>query len=359
MDPELKAALDELNRSYGAAVDMNKADIATILERMDAIELGNQRIRTDAITPARAAFSAYLRHGRDGIDDDLRANLVVSDDTAGGYITAPDTFMTEIVKNLVEFSPIRQFATVTTISTSGVKLPRQTTRPAAYWVEEVEDRTETNLAYGQLSIPMHEAATFVDVSQQLLEDAAVNVEAEVGSELAIAFAKLEADAHLTGDGVKKPKGILSDDSVTDVATGTAATITADSLIDLYHAVPSMYAKRGTWLANRNTLASIRKLKSGDGAYLWQDSLQASTPPTLLGRPIVEDPDMPEIGAGLRPLMFGDISNYRIFDRVNLSLLRDPYTQAGNGLVRIRARRRTGGAVVRGEAIRTLKCVVSL
>jgi len=133
---------------------------------------------------------------------------------------------------------------------------------------------------------------------------------------------------------------------------------ADDLIDLYHAVPSAYARRGAWGMNRATMAEVRKLKtSGTGVYLWADSLTPGNPPTLLGRPVVEFPDLPDLSqspVGV-PIVFGDwATGYRIFDRVGLSVLRDPFSRSTNSEVRFLARRRVGGKLVQPEALRGLE-----
>lgn len=346
MDKEILNALEEFKAAHTEHVDKvtERYDQLSgdILARLETVEMAVPRpgIASD---PKAKAFTAYLRHGFDAIGDDHRSNLTVSSDTSAGYL-APDTFEAMIVKDIVQHSPVRQYATVTTISTGGVTMPRLDGRPTAHWVEETEDRTETDLFYGQISIPAHEAACYVDISVKLIEDAAVNIEAEIAAEFGVEFGRLENEAYLLGDGFKKPKGLLTED-LTKVKSGAAATLTADGLIDLNTALPSPYARNAIWAMNRNTMGKVRKLKSGDGQYLWQEGLSAGNPPTILGRPVVEFPDLPDVGAGTLPIIFGDFTGYRIVDRVGLSLLRDPFTRASKGQVRIHARRRTGGGML--------------
>jgi HK97 family phage major capsid protein len=289
-------------------------------------------------------------------------SLRVGDDTAGGYL-APAQFVAEIDKNLVEISPIRQAARVGNTASGSVIIPRRTGTPTGYWVGETETRTATESTYGQAEIPIHEVAVYVDVAQRLLEDAATNVESEVALDLAEEFAAREAVAFVKGDGVKKPVGLLTAPGVPYTFTGNGSTLgsnPADLLISHYYALKAGYRSRATWLMNGATLAAIRKLKDGTtGVYLWQPSYAAGQPETLLGRPIIEVPDMDDVGAGATPIAFGDIGTaYRIYDRVNLSILRDPYSQATNGLIRFHARRRVGADVVRAEALRTIKCATS-
>lgn len=364
--PDVEKAIADLAADFKARTDTLTTEVKTAndaakaaTDRADALELKFNRPGgggADEPSVETKAFGIYIRKGRDFLDDVSTKALRQADDVAGGYLRAPDDFVQEILKNVVEFSPVRQVARVTQIGVSGARLPKRTGRPTGHWVDETEDRNETDMTYGQILIPTHEAACYIDVSQQLLEDSAYDVDSEVAMDLAEEFARLEADAFILGNGVKKPSGFMAAEDVGYVPGGHASLLNSgDALIDLYHAIPSVYARSGTWGMNRKTMATVRKLKATDGHYLWQESLQAGTPPTLLGRPVVEMPELDDVGADKFPIAFGDFNQaYRILDRIALALLRDPYTQATKGLVRIHARRRTGGAVVKAEAIKKLK-----
>lgn len=359
MDPELEKALSHLNDNTDKVIDKaNKAlaDAETlhadINARMEAMEIAGQRPGFNGQRNAKdKAFAAYLRHGPDAIGDEHRSNLAVSPDTGGGYLTEGTVLEREILKEIAEHSPIRQYANVKSIAAGGVTLPKLTGRPTGYWVGENEERTGTDLSYGQASIEAHEASCYVDISQKLIEDSVFDIEAEVAEEIGTEFARLEAIAFTSGNGFKRPKGYLTEDGIARVKSGGATSLTADGLVDLYHALPSAYARNAIWGMNRKTMGAARKLKTGDGTYLWQESLQAGTPSTILGRPVVEFPDQPDVGAGFLPIVFGDFSGYRVLDRVGFSLLRDPYTQAHKGNIRIIARRRVGGAAVQLDKFR--------
>lgn len=365
-------ALDDLQKSVDdrlKAIETKSAanDNTKLVERLDQIETKLNRPAiikgdNDNVSPEQKAFTSYLRRGKEALELDEVKALRVADDTAGGYL-APSEFSTEVIKGIVEFSPIRQAARVGSTSSGEVILPKRTGRPTANWVGETEDRSGTESAYGQIEVPIHEAACYVDVSQRLLEDAAVNVEAEVAFDLAEEFGRLESAAFNKGDGVKKPVGIMAAAGVAYTATGNGSTLgtaPADTLIDHFYSLPAYYRNRGVWLMNSKTIAAVRKLKDGStGAYLWQPGLAQGDPATVLGRPLIEDPEMPDVGAGTEPILFGDIASaYRIYDRVALSLMRDPYSQATKGLVRFHARRRTGGALVLAEALRKIRCATS-
>ncbi|WP_234052690.1 MULTISPECIES: phage major capsid protein [unclassified Xanthobacter] len=332
-------------------------------DRLDKLEAKLNRpgiiSDTGSRTLEQKAYETFLRRGEALVPEVERKALTVANDASAGYLVAPDPLMAEILKTVTEFSPMRQVARVAGLSSGGAIIPRRTSAPAAAWVGETDDRPETTAAYEQVSVTTHEAACWVDVSQRLLEDSAFNIEGELAAELGLAFAKLEATAFVAGSGTGQPMGFLADTGITDVASGAAAALTGDSLIDLYHAIPTAYVGQAVWAMNRKTMATVRKLKATDGTYLWADSLAAGNPPTILGRPVMEFADLADVAADARPMAFGDFGTaYRIFDRVGLSIMRDPYTQATKGIVRFHARRRVGGLVVMPEALRTMKIMAS-
>lgn len=352
--------VEELALELKAAND----NIALVTKRLETAETALARpaiigkaANDNEPTIERKAFESFLRHGAERMPTEEVKALVVSDDTRGGYL-APAEFTTEIIKNLVEISPVRQAARVGSTSASSVILPKRTGKPTATWVGETETRSETQSTYGEVEIQINEMAAWVDVSVQLLEDAAINVESEVAMDLAEEFGRLEANSLLVGNGVKKPMGILAAAGITEINSGAATSLTADSLITLMFNTPAFYRNQGAWMMNGTSLGAVMKLKDTSGQYLWQPSIQAGQPSTLLGRPVVEAVDMPDIAAGATPILFGDFNRgYRIYDRVAMSMLRDPYTQATTGKVRFHARRRVGADVVLAEAMRKLKIAV--
>jgi HK97 family phage major capsid protein len=168
------------------------------------------------------------------------------------------------------------------------------------------------------------------------------------------FAKKEGLAFVRGNGVIEPHGILSSADVASVNNGHATNLSADALIGFMYSMPAFYRGRGVWIMNGNTLATIRKLKDGQNNYLWQPSFQAGQPETILGRPVVEAVDMPDVASGTTPIVFGDLATgYRIVDRLALSTLADPYTQAARGITRIHGTMWVGGGVTQGAALKKL------
>lgn len=296
--------------------------------------------------------------------DDVAAEykaMSVSNDTTGGYL-APAEYVRQIIKGVTEISPIRSLVRVRTTASKSVMMPKRTGQFAAQWVSENGTRTETDgLRYGMIEIPTHELYALVDISEQNLEDSAFDMESEIRMEAAEQFALAEGAAGIVGDAVGKPEGLLTAAGIGENVSGTAATIAdaegqANGLLTLKHALKTAYVRNATWILNRTTLGSVRKLKDADKNYIWMPGIAQGKPNTIDGDPYVEVPDMPSEGANAYPIAYGDFARaYTLVDRIQMSMLRDPYTQATAGNIRFLFRRRLGGQVVLGEAFRKLKC----
>ena len=304
------------------------------------------------------AFDKYCRKGMEGLDSMEKKALTVSNDTTGGYL-APPEYVRELLKTITEISPIRSIARVRTTGQRSIQIPKRDGQFAAQWVSESGTRSETTgYTVGLEELPAHEMYALVDISEQDLEDTVFDLEAEMQSEFAEQFAKAEGAAFVSGNSVGKPHGFMDHSGVGHVDSGTADAVTADGLISLVHNIKSDYTRNGSFVFNRATLASIRKLKDTAGQYVFQTGMMlgGNMVNTILGHPYVEATDMPSEGANTFPVAFGDFRRaYMIVDRVNLAVLRDPFTQATTGNVRYIARKRVGGQVVQAEAINKLKC----
>jgi HK97 family phage major capsid protein len=380
---QVKDAVDELGRTWAAFRTENdrragrdQDALKKMNVRMDQLEGAIRRASRASADPAARpdygaeakAYFDYLRHGtRDEPNpgsaalsrEEMKALTVGADPTAG-YL-APVEFAREIVKGEVEFSPLRSIARVRQTSRRALQMPKRRGTFGAVWTAEQATRSETEgLTYGLEEFPTHEMYALVDVSEQMMEDSEFNLEEELQQEFSEQFAVTEGTAFVAGNGVGKPEGILQNGEVAETVSGSASSIAdssgqANGLIDLYHDLKTGYALQGWWLLNRATLGEVRKLKDGQNNYVWQPGLANGVPNTILGQPYLEVPDMPDVGAGTTPIAFGDVRRaYTIVDRVTLSILRDPFTQATSGNVRFIARRRVGGQVVLAEAIRKLK-----
>ena len=338
-----------LQQQESKKVEEKLTEFETLLKRPEA---GLQAPQVDMSTKA---FEKWLRKGKENMDVDEVKALTVSDDTSAGFL-APPEYVRELIKTLTEVSPMRTIARVRQTTQKSVQIPSRTATFAAQFVAETGTRSETTGYTTQLEeIPTHELYALVDISEQELEDSVFNLEAEMQQEFADQFAKAEGTSMISGNAVGKPEGILTNSSVGTTNSGDNSLLKADGLIDLVHAVKSPYGANGTFIFNRTTLAAIRKLKDTAGQYVFQAGmmLTAGVPNTILGYPYVEMPDMPDVAGSAKPVAFGDFSRgYMVVDRVALSVLRDPFTQATSGTVRYVARRRVGGQVILAEALRT-------
>ncbi len=362
-DPLLDDKIENIEQKMNSLEDFNQrvaqsekaqeqvneklANLETIIKRP------NSGFDTKQVDEHCMAFEMYCRKGFDALDNAEKKALTVSNDSTGGYL-APPEYVRELLKTVTEISPIRSIARVRSTGQRSVQVPKRTSTFAAQWVAESGTRSETTgYNVGLEEIPAHEYYAMVDISEQDLEDSVFDLEAEMQSEFATQFAKAEGTAFVSGNAVGKPEGILTNTSVSSVNSGNGTALTADGLLTLVHSIKSEYSRNGTFVFNRGTLAAIRKLKDTAGQYVFQAGmmLTGGVTNTILGFPYIEATDMPDVGSGTKPVAFGDFNRgYMIIDRIQMAVLRDPFTQATTGNVRYIARRRVGGQVVQAEAI---------
>lgn len=333
-----------------------KADTSALVARLDKLEAKANRHQGGTEqkgepTAERKAFATYLRDGDRMAEEDKKA-LNLSSDTQGGFL-APPELSSEVVRDLVEYSPIRNFASVRSTSADSVIFPTRGDITNAQWVGEMEPHDESTITFGQREIEVHELATFVDISNRLLQDAPI-AETEVRAALAEDFGKKEAEAFLWGTGVRQPEGIMVNTAIPEIANGHASNLSTDALIRLMYSLPQAYRSRGAWAMNGTTLGVLRTLKDTQGQYIWQTSLQAGQPETILGRPVIEMVDLEDIASNQHPIVYGDFQAYRIVDRLSMSVLVDPYSRARERITRLHATRRVGGGVLQPARFRKLK-----
>ncbi|WP_347920302.1 phage major capsid protein [Paracoccus marcusii] len=326
-----------------AAIKAKLAELETKAARPSVIITGPHNPVMDAAEVK--AFSDYLRTGN-------RTEVkTLSYGASTGAILAPESVSAGIIEKLAEISPLRGLASVIQMGGPLLQLPRLVDEVTPAYVTETGTRTPSEPSFEQIAIQPHEMAVIVPVTRTLLEDAQVDLNAYLGDHIARRFGQLEAQWMITGNGTTAAEGVMTS---TEVDTLEVEALTADALIDVFYAIKSEYARNGAWLMNRATMATVRKLKDSDGSYLWQGGIAAEQPATLLGRPVYEAPDMALAAAGTSPIAFGDFAaGYVIADRVGFEILRDDYTAASAGIVRLHARRRVGGRVILGEAIHKL------
>lgn len=326
------------------------------------LRLGNARNDgTKQLTEYMKSFEKMIRFGlaaqhKDGVGELDVKYLRTDNDTQGGYL-APPEYVAEILKKITEMDAVRAYARVRQTTRESIIIPTRTTLFTATWNGEGGTMTPTNSTYGNTEIKVNKLTAVIPITTEQLQDAAFNMETEITQDIAESFAKAEGVAYLTGDGVNKPYGILNNADIQIVNSELAAGINTDSLIRTQGELKIGY--NPIWVMNRRTLANLRLQKDAVGQYIWQIGLQAGLPNLIDGYPYASMIDMPDIGAGNKPIIFGDLMRgYNIVDNVNLSVLRDPFSLSREGKVQFIAVRRTGGQVVLPEAIKIIKCAVT-
>jgi HK97 family phage major capsid protein len=333
---------------------------------------GDARAVTSGDNEHKSAFNAYMRSGDSaGLFALEGKSLSVGVDSDGGYL-APDETEARIITAVRDVSPIRQIAMTRQIGANSYRKPVSVTGSAAGWVGESDARPETTSPTLQaVDFPTMELYAMPAATQTLLDDSIVDIEQWIADEVQAEFAAQESAAFVNGDGLTQPKGLATYPNVAEgtqswgslgyIATGVdggfAATDPGDSLMDLIYAPKQAYRNNGKFLMNRTTLGELRKLKDANGNYLWQPSLQAGVPSTLLGFPVIESEDMAGIGIGSLSIAFGDFERgYLIVDRAGVRVLRDPFS--AKPYVLFYTTKRVGGGVQDFEAIKFLKFSVS-
>ena len=275
-------------------------------------------------------------------------------DSEGGYLV-PDEYERTLVEALEEENMFRQLAKVIRTSSGDRKIPVVATKGTASWIDEEGAYTESDDSFGQVSIGAYKVGTMIKVSEELLNDSVFDLESYIAKEFARRIGAKEEEAFFTGDGSGKPLGILAatGGAETGVTAASSTAVTADELMDLFYSLKSPYRKKAVWVLNDSTIKAVRKLKDSTGQYLWQPSLVAGTPDTLLGRPMKTSAYMPVIAAGAKTIAFGDFCYYWIADRQGRSFKRLNELYAANGQVGFLGFQRVDGKLVLSEAVKVL------
>jgi HK97 family phage major capsid protein len=329
---------------------------------------GTETASDPAVMQHKAAFETYVRNGESGTLKTLEAKaLSAGSGPDGGYL-APAAIETEILARLAVISPIRAISSVRSVSTGTYKKAYSTTGPVAGWAGETAARPQTNSqVLAELSFPAMELYAMPAATQTLLDDAVVDIDRWIAEEVETVFAEQEGLAFVSGDGVNRPRGFLNYPQVANASwtwgnvgvlnTGVAGAFPAsnpsDVLVDLIYAVRSGYRQNGSFVLNRKTQGVIRKFKDAQGNYLWQPPASADANATLMGFPVVEAEDMPDIAASSVSVVFGDFRRgYLIVDRTGVRILRDPYS--AKPYVLFYTTKRVGGGIQDFAALKGLR-----
>ncbi|HBF32554.1 phage major capsid protein [Rhizobium sp.] len=371
---EQKLTADVITRDKVERINKAMDEQARVIDQLALKKLRPALGRGGAVSletaERKAAFDAYIRRGDEAALRDLEAKAMATSGD-GGYLV-PDETDSEIGRRLASISPIRGLATVRQVSGAVLKKPFAPTGMASGWVADTAARPQTDTPQlTELSFPTMELYAMPAATQSLLDDAAVDVEAWIAGEVDIAFAEQEGTAFVLGDGTNKPKGFLAYNTVADdswawgslgykvsgAAGAFASSGPSDVLLDTIYALKAGHRQNGTFVMNRKTQGEIRKFKDADGNYLWLPPAGPGQQASLMGFPIAEAEDMPDIAANAFSIAFGDFkAGYLVVDRMGVRVLRDPYS--AKPYVLFYTTKRVGGGVQNFEAIKLIKFAVS-
>ncbi|AWW25954.1 phage major capsid protein [Acetobacterium sp. KB-1] len=281
--------------------------------------------------------------------------LQIGSDSEGGYLV-PDEFERTLVEGLEEENIFRTLAKVITTASGDRKIPVVASKGSASWIEEEGATPESDDSFGQVSISAYKLGTLLKVSEELLNDSVFNLESYIAKEFSRRIGAKEEEAFFIGDGLGKPTGIFNATGGAEegVTAASATAITVDEIMDLYYSLKSPYRKNANFILNDATIKAIRKLKDGNGNYIWQPSITAGTPDTILNSPVKTSSYVPTIAAGAKTIAFGDFSYYWVADRQGRSFKRLNELYATTGQVGFMATQRVDGKLILPEAIKILK-----
>ncbi len=371
MTDSLSASFDLVARQDAIDIEIKalRGDVNEVKNRLDRV--GRAAFRptlgdsgSNECVEVKGFVDGYLRRGSD-LEIKSMTGIIAKD---GGY-SVPREIDAMITSQVTAYSPIRQLAQVVQVGSSGYRKLVAVGGTASGWVGEAVARPETNSPeFAEIAPPSGELYANPAASQAMLDDAAFDVENWLANEIAIEFGRAEGSAFINGTGIDQPKGFLTTAiAKTHDATRAFGTLqyipTGDSddfggnpeakLIDLVHAMKPALRHGASWVMNSGTLAEVRKLKTADGAFLWQPGLVEGQPDRLLGYPVVEAEDMPMIATNATPIAFGNFkAGYLIAERSATQVLRDPFTN--KPFVHFYATKRVGGQVLDSEAIKLLR-----
>lgn len=299
--------------------------------------------------------SAFWGAMRNKVNPSVQNALQIGQDSEGGFLV-PDEYEQQLIQALEEANVMRRLCHVINTSYGDRKIPVVASHGSAAWMDEESAFQESDDTFTQVSLSAYKLGTMLKVSDELLHDSFFNLEAYVAGEFARRIGAAEEAAFLTGNGSSKPTGLLNSTGGASVGVTAASpsAITMDEVIDLYHSLKSAYRSNSTFVVNDATVKAIRKLKDGQGQYLWQPSVTAGKPDTILNRPVVTSQYMPTAAAGEKTILFGDFSYYWIADRQGRTFKRLNELYAANGQVGFLAWQRLDAKLILPEAVKVLQ-----
>ena len=354
MAGEVKALGDEIARLEDqAAFDAQLSQPTTHPVTNKPMSRKAENVAPTATDEYAGAFWNMIRNQGDQFA--VRNALSVGEDTEGGY-TVPDEFERKLIQALEENNIFRQLATVIRTNSGTRKIPIANDTMEAQWIDEGEEIPETNTKFGQTTLSAYKLGTMIKISNELLHDSAFDLASYIAARFGVCMGNAEERAFFTGDGDKKPLGILADVGGAELGVTAEAEdlVTFDEIFDLYYSLKSPYRRSAQFVCNETLLLQLMKLKDKNDNYIWKPSLDVAKPDTILGRPIRTSSFMPGIAAGEKVLLFGDLKNYWVADRQNRTFRRLNELYARTDQVGFLTTQRVDGRLILPESVKVLK-----
>ncbi|WP_346866658.1 MULTISPECIES: phage major capsid protein [unclassified Clostridium] len=342
--------IDRLERQAALDLELSKATSSAIRNNPNA-NIHEEKTGRASNEYVKAFWNAM--RNKNGFE--INNALQIGTDSEGGFL-APDEFEKILIESLEEQNIFRQLANIITTSSGDKKIPVVAGKGTASWVDEEGIITESDDSFGQVSIGAYKLATMIKVSEELLNDSVFNLESYIAKEFARRIGAKEEEAFFIGDGTGKPTGIFNatGGAQLGVTAASATAITLDEIMDLFYSLKSPYRKNSVFVMNDATVKAIRKLKDGNGQYIWQPSITAGTPDTILNRPVKTSAYVPTIASAAKSIAFGDFSYYWVADRQGRAFKRLNELYAATGQVGFMATQRVDGKLILPEAIKVLQ-----
>ena len=350
---EMGKTIERMERQEALDLELDRPTARAITDKPNTPESKPAPKKPTATDEYNAAFWRVMRDK--AVHPDVYNVLRIGEDEHGGYLV-PDEYQRTLIEALQEQNIFRQLAHVISTSSGDRKIPVAVSKGTAAWIDENAAYPESDDSFGQISISAYKLATMIKVSDELLHDSVFDVPSYIAREFARRIGAAEEEAFFVGDGAGKPTGILSATGGAEigVTAASATAITFDEVMDLYYSLRSPYRRSAVFIMNDSTVKALRKLKNGNGDYIWQPSVTAGTPDTILNRPVYTSAFVPALAGSAKPILFGDMSYYWIADREGRRFQRLNELYAPNGQVGFLSSERVDGKLILPEAVKCLQ-----
>ena len=350
---EMGKTIERMERQEALDLELDRPTARVIADKPNTPDGKPAPKKATATDEYKTAFWRVMRDK--AVHPDVYNVLRIGEDEHGGYLV-PDEYPRTLIEALQEQNIFRQLAHVISTSSGDRKIPVAVSKGTAAWIDENAAYPESDDTFGQISISAYKLATMIKVSDELLHDSVFDVPSYIAREFARRIGAAEEEAFFVGDGVGKPTGILSATGGAEigVTAASATAITFDEVMDLYYSLRSPYRKSAVFIMNDSTVKALRKLKNGNGDYIWQPSVTAGTPDTILNRPVYTSSFVPTLEGSAKPILFGDMHYYWIADREGRRFQRLNELYAPNGQVGFLSSERVDGKLILPEAVKCLQ-----